>query len=75
MGKRFRNEVASVLETIFQDPLMWRERSFGYRRVNCDIFPYDVAYVMRGSEIVVLAVAASSCEPGYWYERVEIEEN
>jgi hypothetical protein len=33
LGKRFRNEVLEVCGLIVQQPLLWRERSGGYRRV------------------------------------------
>jgi hypothetical protein len=29
----------------------------GYRRVNCPVFPYYVAFIMRGGKIVITAVA------------------
>ena len=42
LGKRFRLEVSHVLSRIIEDPLLWRERSGGYRRVNCPVFPSRV---------------------------------
>ena len=41
LGRRFRNEVLEVCGLIkvcgliIQQPLLWRERPGGYRRVNC----------------------------------------
>lgn len=40
LGARFRGEVLEVCGLIVQQPLLWRERSGGYRRVNCPVFPY-----------------------------------
>jgi hypothetical protein len=39
LGKRLRDEVARVISRIAEDPLLWRERLGGYRRVNCPVFP------------------------------------
>lgn len=39
LGIRFRNEVAHVIARIAEDPLLWRERRGGYRRVNCPYSP------------------------------------
>ncbi len=40
LGKRLRDEVASMLNTVASAPYLWRERAVGYRRVNCPVFPY-----------------------------------
>ena len=34
LGRRFRNEVLEVCGLIVQQPLLWRERAGGYRRVE-----------------------------------------
>src|SRR5690348_6383234 len=38
LGRRFRDEVLQVCGLIVQQPLLWRERAGGYRRVNCPVF-------------------------------------
>jgi len=38
LGIRFRDEVKHVCSRILEDPLLWRERPGGYRRVNCQPF-------------------------------------
>ena len=48
LGKRFRDEIAYVLNHIVENPLLWRERPGGYRRVNCPVFPYYIPYFIRG---------------------------
>jgi hypothetical protein len=40
LGWRFRNELLEVCRQIVQQPLLWRERAGGYRRVNCPVFPF-----------------------------------
>jgi len=71
LGIRFRNEVSHVVGKIVADPLLWRERSGGWRRVNCPVFPYYVAYFIRGDAILVAAVAHGHRRPGYWRKRKE----
>jgi len=70
LGKRLRDEVARVLLTIASAPYLWRERRGGYRRVNCPVFPYYLAYVVRGDVLVVVAVAHASRRPGFWRDRL-----
>ncbi len=69
LGKRFRKEVAHVLDKILDDPILWRERSGGYRRVNCPVFPYYIPFFIRGEKIIIAAVAHEQRKPGYWKHR------
>lgn len=71
LGKRLRLEIAALLVTVASSPFLWRERKAGYRRVNCPVFPYYVAYVVRGDFLVVVAVAHGSREPGFWQDRLK----
>jgi len=43
LGSPFRGEVLDVGRLIAQRSTLWRERSGGYRRVHCPVFPYYVA--------------------------------
>ena len=70
LGWRFRNEVLEVCRMIAQQPLLWRERPGGYRRVNCPIFPYYIAYFIRGDLILIAAVAHGHRRPEYWKDRL-----
>ena len=71
LGRRLRDEVAHVVSRIAEDPMLWRERQGGYRRVNCPVFPYFVAYIIRGQRIVVVAVGHGRRKPDYWKSRVK----
>ena len=62
---------ATVIDGSITAPLLWRERPGGYRRVNCPVFPFYLAYVIRGDVLVVVAVAHASRKPGFWHERLE----
>ena len=69
LGVRFRAEVAHVIERIVADPCLWRERPGGYRRVNCPVFPYYIAYFIRGEKILIVAVAHGHRKPDNWRKR------
>ncbi len=71
LGKRLRDEVAHVVSRIAEDPMLWREREGGYRRVNCPVFLYFVAYIMRKGKLLIVAVGQGHRKPGYWRSRVE----
>jgi plasmid stabilization system protein ParE len=70
LGWRFRGEVLEVCRLVAQQPLLWRERPGGYRRVNCPVFPYYLAYFVRGDRILIAAVAHAHRHPDYWRQRV-----
>ena len=70
LGKRFRAEIWEACTTISDHPLLWREREGGFRRVNCPVFPYYIAYVIRRDMIVIAAIAHGSRHPDYWKGRL-----
>jgi hypothetical protein len=69
LGMRFRNDVASAIESILKDPFIFRERG-GYRRYNLTVFPHYIAYFVEGAVLMIAAVAHSAREPNYWKERL-----
>ena len=71
LGVRFRVEVAHVVERVVADPFLWRERPGGYRRVNCPVFPYFIAYFVRHEKILIAAVAHGHRKPNYWKKRMK----
>lgn len=70
LGDRFDHSIEAMIEAIVANPTLWRERRAGYRRVNCQRFPYYVAYVIRGGTIVIVAIAHSHRRPEYWKNRL-----
>ena len=70
LGKRFKDEIRETCSTIVSHPLLWREREGGFRRVNCPVFPYYIAYFTRGNTILIAAVAHESRHPDYWKKRL-----
>ncbi|MDA7882574.1 type II toxin-antitoxin system RelE/ParE family toxin [Akkermansiaceae bacterium] len=71
LGGRMRDEISKIIRTVEGAPYLWSERSAGYRRVNCPVFPYYVAYVIRGERIVIVAVVHGSRIPGFWHKRMK----
>ncbi len=70
LGSRFRDDVAHILDRIIEDPLLWRERTGGYRRANCPVFPYYIPYIIRKQKIIIVAIAHGNRKPGYWKSRI-----
>ena len=71
LGNRFRDEVWKVCSLILDHSVMWRERAGGFRRVNCPVFPYYIAYFIRGEMILIAAVAHARRHPDYWKQRLK----
>lgn len=69
LGVRFRKVVENACALIVRQPLLWRERSGDFRRVNLLGFPYYIAYLVRGNRIFVIAIAHASRHPDYWKHR------
>ena len=70
LGKRFRDEIAFVVDRKSEEPFLWHERDGGYRRVNYPIFPYYLPFFIRGEKIILAAVAHTHRKPGYWQSRL-----
>ena len=70
LGVRFREEWQPACSVISSDPLVWREREGGTRRVNLDGFPFWVCYLVLDERVVVLAVAHESRNSRYWLGRI-----
>ena len=76
LGLRFKANVDAALD----DLLVWLDsgaiwpgihpaatvRSYGVHR-----FPYRVVYMVCGSELIVIAIAADKRKPDYWRDRLD----
>ena len=71
LGYKFWNEVDEYLSWIKRNPLIPTLRFELYRRVNLRIFPYHIAYSVRGKEIIIWAIANSHKRPNYWKARLK----
>ena len=69
LGTRFRSEIESVCAGSVRQPLLWRARRGGHRRVNLPGFPYYLTYFVRGERILITAVGHARRHPDYWKRR------
>jgi plasmid stabilization system protein ParE len=56
LGGAFREEFFRAYRKLGQHPLLYAIRFSDIRRLNLDRFPYGIFYVMKRSEVRVLAV-------------------
>ncbi len=69
LGVRFRDELSAGLAWLSENPEVLRLRAGGYRRINLRVFPYYIAYVIRGGTLWIVAVGHGRRKPLYWIER------
>jgi len=69
LGERLWRELDRHLEWIAENPTLPRLRSGDYRRVNLEVFPYYVAYAIRGDAVLILAISHAARMPEHWIDR------
>lgn len=75
LGGRFRRAVdaavARILETPNAAPL-WPnvDPELGVQRYLVKRWPYSVAYMVRGEQLIIVAIAHHRRRPAYWLDRV-----
>ena len=69
LGQRFWAEVDRHIAWIAGNAEVPRLRDGGYRRVNLEVFPYYIAYIVRDPVIWILSVAHGHSLPEYWIGR------
>jgi hypothetical protein len=47
LGKRFKEEVNRCVLWIANHPELYRMRASAYRRINLQVFPYYIPYILR----------------------------
>ncbi|MEX0781608.1 MAG: type II toxin-antitoxin system RelE/ParE family toxin [Dehalococcoidia bacterium] len=68
-SQRFDEELRRVLERAKSFPRSGHPYLAGARRVMLRGFPYFVVYEVRDSALLIVAVAHTSRESGYWIGR------
>ena len=68
LGRRLEAEFHLHVSWILQNPTVPRLRRKRYRRVNLKVFPYYIAYAIRGDEIRIVAFGHGHRRPEYWIE-------
>lgn len=74
LGLDLAEEVGRALEAVSERPLAWPfwpgiDHAAGVRRFLLPKFPFALAYVLDGDDILILAVAHVRRRPGYWRDR------
>jgi hypothetical protein len=70
LGFEFYEAIERAISEIARYPLRWPKDRISVRRFLVDRFPYRIFYLVRKSEIVVVAIMHTSRRPGYWQRRV-----
>ena len=66
----FAQTVANATARISEAPTTFPLADHGTRRFILQRFPFNIFYLPRGNEIVIVAVAHQKRRPGYWSNRV-----
>lgn len=69
LGERLAGAVEQAVALAAEYPEMGSPYKHGTRRVFPRKFPFSIVYIVRETEIVVLAIAPFSRKPGYWRSR------
>jgi toxin ParE1/3/4 len=69
VGQQLATAVEQATELASEFPDMGSPYKYGTRRVFPRKFPFSVVYVVRESEIYILAIAPFRRRPGYWRAR------
>jgi toxin ParE1/3/4 len=71
LGTEFLTAVRDAVRLITQNPAAWQASAYaaGVRRFVMQRFPFTIVYTELADEILIIAVAATSREPGYWRNR------
>ena len=71
LGSEFLSEVREAVRLITENPGAWQASEHGsdIRRFVMDRFPFTIVYTELVDEILIIAIAHASREPGYWRTR------
>jgi plasmid stabilization system protein ParE len=78
VGQRFLDRTRDARRSVTDSPESWRrhpdwDRDDVVVRVRSVAkYPYDIVYFATATEIVIVAYAHESREPGYWKRRVDV---
>ncbi|MEI7732797.1 MAG: type II toxin-antitoxin system RelE/ParE family toxin [Verrucomicrobiota bacterium] len=69
LGLRLKDEIRKAIAWIQSHPELPSLRAKGYRRINLNVFPYYVAYIIWKDTVWIVAIAHSYRLPEYWIKR------
>ena len=68
-GLMFRELLSKLILTIRENPEMFPKKRNGVQFCYMGMFRYNIVYLNRENDVVILAVAHTSRKPGYWKMR------
>ena len=68
-GAFFREAFSRLLSMISEHPEMFPKKRNGVQFCYMGMFRYNIVYLNREDDVVILAVAHTSRKPGYWKMR------
>jgi toxin ParE2 len=71
LGNAFLLETLAAIDRIRRFPDAWHPLGAETRRCRLRRFPYGLIYSKDNDGILILAVAHSHREPGYWRDRIK----
>ncbi|HEY4181425.1 MAG TPA: type II toxin-antitoxin system RelE/ParE family toxin [Kofleriaceae bacterium] len=68
LGFELLAAVRAAVALVAQNPHAWQASDYGLgvRRFVMDRFPFTIVYAELADEILIIAIAHTSREPGYW---------
>jgi toxin ParE1/3/4 len=69
-GERFVEAVERELALLLDFENIGKPLGGGVRRRTLSNWPYGIVYIIRGEELLVIAVAHHRRRPGYWRSRL-----
>jgi len=72
LGTELLGAVREAVRLVSENPAAWQasEHGRGVRRFVMDRFPFTIVYTELADEILIIAIAHASREPGYWRTRL-----
>ena len=71
LGDAFLLETLAALDRIRKYPEAWHPLGRQIRRCRLRRFPYGLIYALDEGDVLILALAHTSREPGYWRDRLK----
>jgi plasmid stabilization system protein ParE len=69
-AERFFEAVEASINKIREAPTQFREIEPDVRICRVHGFPYAIYYIIKDSEIIIVAVKHDRRDPGYWRHRI-----
>ena len=68
-GSLFWDVADRLIDTIRENPALFPKKRNGVQFCYMGMFRYNIVYLNREDDVVILAVAHTSRKPGYWKMR------